>query len=163
MIVEARVGDRVSRVEVRAVGDRYLVSVDDRTLDVDFIDCGDGFLSLMVDGESHDVTVERRSGGFALTLRGSRVIVDLGPSLPAGVAPRHGSGSAARLVAPMPGKIVRILVPAGGSVEAAQGVVVMEAMKMENELRAPRTGTVREVHVQEGQTVETGALLVVVE
>jgi biotin carboxyl carrier protein len=63
----------------------------------------------------------------------------------------------------MPGKILRTLVAAGSPVEAGQGLVVMEAMKMENELRAPRAGTVRAVHVQEGQTVETGTLLAVVE
>jgi biotin carboxyl carrier protein len=63
----------------------------------------------------------------------------------------------------MPGKMVRILVESGQAVQADQGLVVMEAMKMENELRSPRAGRVREVHVREGQAVETGALLVVVD
>ncbi|MBI3932606.1 MAG: acetyl-CoA carboxylase biotin carboxyl carrier protein subunit [Acidobacteria bacterium] len=63
----------------------------------------------------------------------------------------------------MPGKIVRVLVGAGDEVGAGQGLVVMEAMKMENELRAPRAGRVRELPVREGQTVETGALLALVE
>jgi biotin carboxyl carrier protein len=63
----------------------------------------------------------------------------------------------------MPGKLVRLLVEAGQAVEAGQGLLVMEAMKMENELRAPRAGRVREVHVSERQAVETGALLLVLE
>jgi biotin carboxyl carrier protein len=63
----------------------------------------------------------------------------------------------------MPGKIVRLLVEAGQQVQAEQGLVVVEAMKMENELRAPRAGCVREVGVREGQAVEMGAVLVVVE
>ncbi|MFI5182760.1 MAG: biotin/lipoyl-containing protein [Vicinamibacteria bacterium] len=163
MIVEARIGDRLSRVDVRAVGDRYLVKVDDRSLDADVRDCGYGALSFLVDGQSHDVAVEGQGGVYAVTIRGFRTIVEIGPVAPAGVAPRHGSGSPARLAAPMPGKIVRILVSAGAWAEAGQGLVVMEAMKMENELRAPRSGTVREVHVREGQTVETGALLAIVE
>jgi biotin carboxyl carrier protein len=63
----------------------------------------------------------------------------------------------------MPGKIVRILVKPGDSVLARQGLVVVEAMKMENELRAPKAGTVAEVRVTEGASVEAGAVLVVVE
>jgi biotin carboxyl carrier protein len=63
----------------------------------------------------------------------------------------------------MPGKIVRVLVEVGQSVEDGQGLLVMEAMKMENELRAARAGRVREVMVAERQAVETGALLVVLE
>ncbi len=63
----------------------------------------------------------------------------------------------------MPGKIVRVLVQAGDTVAARQGLVVVEAMKMENELRASRPGRVREVSVSEGQSVDAGATLVVVE
>jgi biotin carboxyl carrier protein len=63
----------------------------------------------------------------------------------------------------MPGKIVRVLVKPGDEVTARQGVVVVEAMKMENELRAARDGRVKEVHVTEGALVESGRLLVVIE
>jgi biotin carboxyl carrier protein len=77
-----------------------------------------------------------------------------------GAAGGHGSG---RLLAPMPGKVVRVLVAAGDEVEARQGLVVVEAMKMENELRAGRAGRVREIAVVEGASVEAGALLVVLE
>jgi biotin carboxyl carrier protein len=63
----------------------------------------------------------------------------------------------------MPGKLVRVLVEAGQTVSAGQGLVVVEAMKMENELRAPRAGRVLQVAAREGQTVETGALLVSLE
>jgi biotin carboxyl carrier protein len=63
----------------------------------------------------------------------------------------------------MPGKVVRVLVERGQAVTAAQGLVVVEAMKMENELKAPRAGTIFEVHVREGQAVEGGALLIVLE
>ncbi len=66
----------------------------------------------------------------------------------------------APIVAPMPGLIVRISVAVGDKVEAGQGVVVMEAMKMENELRATASGTVRRVEVAPGTAVEKGALLV---
>ena len=76
----------------------------------------------------------------------------------------NGDGGAAgsgplRIVAPMPGKVVRVLVKAGDAVRARQPVVVVEAMKMENELRADRDGTVAEIHAREGMSVEAGALL----
>jgi biotin carboxyl carrier protein len=63
----------------------------------------------------------------------------------------------------MPGRVVRVLVQAGDDVEAKQGVVVVEAMKMENELRSPKTGRVKEVNVSPGTSVEAGRVLLVVE
>ena len=68
-----------------------------------------------------------------------------------------------RVVAPMPGKVVRLLVKTGDAVHPRQPVVVVEAMKMENELRADRGGTVAEIHTREGVSVEAGALLVVIQ
>ncbi len=67
-----------------------------------------------------------------------------------------------RIVAPMPGKVVKVLVAVGDTVEPRQGVAVVEAMKMENELTAARAGTVTEVAVTEGTSVEAGRLLVVI-
>ena len=63
----------------------------------------------------------------------------------------------------MPGKVLRVLVRAGDAVEPRQGLVVIEAMKMENELRAARAGRVKSVRVSEGQSVDAGALLAIVE
>ena len=73
------------------------------------------------------------------------------------------AGGASRLVAPMPGKVVRVLVAPGDRVEARQPLVVVEAMKMENELGAPRAGTVTEVPATEGMSVEAGRLLAAIE
>ena len=74
----------------------------------------------------------------------------------------HSGSGPQRLVAPMPGKVVRVLVKAGDTVRARQPIVVIEAMKMENELRAGRDGVVAEMQVREGQSVEAGTLLAVV-
>jgi biotin carboxyl carrier protein len=71
-----------------------------------------------------------------------------------------GADSAWRLVAPMPGKVVRVLVAAGDAVKARQPLVVVEAMKMENELRAGRDGHVTAIHVREGASVDAGTLLI---
>jgi biotin carboxyl carrier protein len=86
--------------------------------------------------------------------------------------PKHlrgaGSGGAeqggrAQVKAPMPGKVVRVLVEAGQAVESGQGLVVVEAMKMQNELKSPKSGTVAELRAEPGSTVNAGDVLVVVE
>jgi len=77
-------------------------------------------------------------------------------------ATSHGHGLIS-IAAPMPGRVVRVLVAAGEEVAARQGVVVVEAMKMENELRAPRAGRVKEVSVAAGTSVEAGRILAVIE
>jgi biotin carboxyl carrier protein len=81
---------------------------------------------------------------------------------------RSGGGQAAgtgemRIAAPMPGRVVRVLVEAGQEVTAGQGLIVVEAMKMENEIASPRAGRVKEVGVTPGQPVESGRLLITVE
>ncbi len=81
----------------------------------------------------------------------------------AGLAASVGLGFSQAIKAPMPGRVMRVLVAVGDRVTARQGVVVVEAMKMENELRTPGDGVVKEVLVAPGAAVETGAVLVVVE
>ena len=75
----------------------------------------------------------------------------------------QGDSASGSITSPMPGKVVKILAAVGAAVKKDQGVVVVEAMKMENELRAPRDGVVKQIAVTEGQTVENGALLMVIE
>jgi biotin carboxyl carrier protein len=79
-----------------------------------------------------------------------------------GSSSEQGASGPRRIVAPMPGRVVKVLVKPGDTVEARQGVVVVEAMKMENELRAPGAGTVTEVKVAEGASVEANTVLVVI-
>jgi biotin carboxyl carrier protein len=74
-----------------------------------------------------------------------------------------GSAGKAMLTSPMPGKVVKLLVTEGQEVEAGQGVIVVEAMKMENELKSALAGKVKEIFVEEGQVVESGAKLLLVE
>ncbi|MCC6165323.1 MAG: hypothetical protein IT182_18415 [Acidobacteria bacterium] len=118
------------------------------------------------DGSMHDLLVETD-----VSSRGQRVVHVDGRRVPVGVfnGVRRRAASAVagngplRVTAPMPGKVVRVPVAAGDRVEARQPVVGIEAMKMENALSAGRAGVVRDVLVQEGQSVEAGRPLVVVE
>jgi acetyl/propionyl-CoA carboxylase alpha subunit len=106
---------------------------------------GNGAVDVYIDG--HRIEVAERSGLGRRTR---------------GVAGTQGAGPQT-ITAPMPGKVVRVLVKAGDDVQPRQGLVVVEAMKMENELRAARAGRVRDVFVREGQSVEAGTPLVAVE
>ena len=113
-------------------------------------------------GESHDLGLETRPFGFVVHFPGDAVTVRLAEAArDAGPLPRGPQGPA-RLTAPMPGRVVRVLAEKGAAVAAGQGLVVIEAMKMENELASPRAGRVLEVAVREGQAVEAGALLALV-
>jgi biotin carboxyl carrier protein len=164
MWLEAAVDGRPVRVEVKGERGSYTVAVDGQTLQVDARGAGSGTMSLIVDGQSHAAAIGRRPGGYTVHLRGDTVEVDLAEAAPgAPVEARRAAAGPLRVTAPMPGRLVKVLVEAGQEVRAGQGLVVMEAMKMENELRAPRAGRVAEVHARERQAVETGALLVLLD
>jgi biotin carboxyl carrier protein len=164
VILEATVAGNSYAVEVRRKNGRYQILLDGRALDVDLREVGRDFQSLLIDGKSYDVGFEKRSGGFRVVMRDGSVIVELAESTrDAGALAKRTAAGPARVTAPMPGKIVRVLIEAGENVEAGQGLLVMEAMKMENELRSPRAGRIGSLAVREGQAVETGALLAVVE
>jgi biotin carboxyl carrier protein len=149
---------------VRGKDGRYTVTLDGRALDVDYRETGSAFVSLLVDGSSHEVGISSQPGGYRVALDGHDLLVELTPAARgAAAAPAPAHVGPQRIASPMPGKIVRLLVEAGQEVTAEQGLLVIEAMKMENELRAARAGRVRETCVREGQAVEAGALLVVIE
>ena len=156
------VGARTIEVEV----DATRVTVDGVALETDLAAVsGTPLYHLLLGGESWTVAVEplEGAGRWALGLVGERVEVAVqdeqarGTEAASGTNRRGGDGT---VRAPMPGLVVRIEVAEGQQVAAGTGLVVVEAMKMENELRAPRSGTVRTVHVAVGQAVEKGASLV---
>jgi len=165
------VNGRIRRVSLERDGDRFAVSIDGRTRRVDVarrrVSHAARTLSLIVEpGTTYDVGVTPGPAAGLLTVRVGATLCAV--SLNAGRyrrergAPDPGSGPQ-RIVAPMPGKIVRVAVTSGEAVRARQTIVVIEAMKMENELRAGRDGTVGELHAREGAPVEAGELLAVIQ
>jgi biotin carboxyl carrier protein len=157
------IGGRAVRVEVRRkAGGGYSVSVEGRAREVEAALAGP-FLSLRVDGRTYDLGLARRAGALHVEWPGGAAPVELTSGLLAGEPARTRAATGpARMVAPMPGKVVRVLVAAGQEVAAGAGVVVVDAMKMENELKAPRAGRVLELPAREGQAVEAGVLLAIV-
>jgi biotin carboxyl carrier protein len=164
---EVEVGGRRIQVVVSRSGDGFAVSAGGQTRQVDAARIDAHTLSLLVDSVwSNEVSIATHptSGQLDVHVGSTPVVVTLNGRRRWG---RKDDGAASsgpqRLVAPMPGKIVRVLVKAGDAVTARQAIVVVEAMKMENELRASRDGTVAEIHVHEGMSVEAGALLLVIQ
>jgi biotin carboxyl carrier protein len=163
MIFDATVDGQTIRVEVRGKDGRHTVVLDGQPLAVDARETGRHFLSLLIDGRSYEAGIEKRPGGYTVVLDDDAVAVDLAEVSRGAAAPVKKAGGPARIFAPMPGKLVRVLVTPGQAIEAGQGLVVIEAMKMENELKAPRAGRIKDVPARDGQTVDAGALLVVLE
>ena len=176
MILRIESGGRTRAVDVSRSGDRFLVSVDGRQHDVDVKEI-EGILSLLIGGggralpgppqRSYEISIAASADGAMMVhVDGIPVAVSVTQARAAWGGPGKGSAAAdgpQRVTSPMPGKIVKLLVKPGDKVSARQGLVVVEAMKMENELRARAAGTVTEVRVTEGSSVEAGAILVVLE
>ena len=160
---------RIVSVE-RAAAGRYRVTVDGTAHLVDAARVGDFGLSLLMDGRdraSRDVQVAPGGApGEMLVRLDGRTITALVDGRRTGRTSADGgthSRGEQAIVAPMPGRVVRLLVSRGDHVAARQGVVVVEAMKMENELRSPKAGRVKDVAVAAGVSVEAGRVLVVIE
>jgi biotin carboxyl carrier protein len=157
MRLEVDTGDGRIDVELLPVGEGIRVRLGDRIVDLDVAHAG-LVASVLLDGRSYEVALTERDRRWITVFRGRQRTVRVGSGrVRAGTA--TGPAVSADVLAPMPGRVLRMLVSPGDEVVAGQAVVVIEAMKMENELRAPRAGRVRTV-VREGEAVDSGALLV---
>lgn len=149
---------------------KWQVELDGQVIEVDSGQLGaiqevePGVYVVLQDGKSMELRVERSDGGLAVYLGGRRVRVDLRDPRDLSKAARHALGSGRQnVVALMPGKVIRVLVAPGQAVETGAGLVVVEAMKMQNEMKATRPGRVAEVCVKSGDTVSAGETLLVLE
>lgn len=138
------------------------VCLDGESFSVDAIEIAPNIFSIILNGKSYEVRVTPRSAG-QLTLQVgeaefSAEVVD--PRAWSGRRHSHLEAEGRQsVVAPMPGKVVRILAKEGDSVEAGQGIFVVEAMKMQNEVRSPKSGVVEKLAASEGQAVNAGDVL----
>lgn len=116
--------------------------------------------SVLLDGRSYEARVEETLSALAVVIDGYRFEIEVrDPRRFGRVSGGAGGEGVQSVVAPMPGKVVRVLVGAGDAVEAGQGLLVVEAMKMQNEMKAARTGKVLRIHAREGDTVTAGEVL----
>jgi biotin carboxyl carrier protein len=123
-----------------------------------------GVYSVLLDGRSYDAFVEDTPTGLVVTIEGHRFELEVrDPRRWSRKSAGAGAGAVQSIASPMPGKVVRVLAAPGDEVVAGQGIVVVEAMKMQNELKSNRTGRVLSVPAKEGATVNAGELLATIE
>jgi len=156
------------KLTVKGSGSPVRVQVNDNTYEVDFSAADGSLLSLLVMGRSYEAdVVEEADGVLTVWVEGETYRIEYReegrrPRRSAGMIGQSASGRQV-ITAPMPGRVVAVLVSPAQEVAAGQGVIVIEAMKMENELRASRSGIVKEIKAQEGSAVGGGDVLVVIE
>lgn len=160
MNLVVRSGEREEKVEIRRIGGGFEVTVGGRAYRVDAAAARAGLHSLRIDGAQHEVAVRAQGEGawWVSTAQGGGAVAVSDPLTHLASQTRGGKGGRrrAKVAAYMPGRVVTLLVQEGQEVVAGQGVVVLEAMKMENEIRAEHDGTVSKIFVQPGQAVDTG-------
>lgn len=163
----ARTDGRTERVTVERDGALYRVSIGERRYEVEARALGSFVKSLLVDGASHETAVFRKAERrWSVGWRGHSSEVEILDPLEHLAEQAHGeAGRQGRQVvhAYMPGRVVSVAVAEGDAIESGASLLVLEAMKMQNEIRAEHSGTVRKVHVAPGQAVEGGDPLVEVE
>lgn len=165
MIYEVSISGKTHKVELSRAGLGWRCKLDGHELPLDVTSVQNGVLSILVDGKSYEVRQESTPTETNIVVGRERfgaVVRD-----PRSLRSRRSSGAAEeglkKVVAPMPGKVVRILAREGTAVEAGQGVVVIEAMKMQNEMKSPKKGTVKKINAAEGAAVEAGQVLAEIE
>jgi biotin carboxyl carrier protein len=180
---EVSVGKKIYRVEIEKQGNvpsgaaqdrsevrdnsngRWKLRLDGREVAVDIARAGKDVLSLIVNGESFEVRQNRSGESRQIYIRGSAFEVSVRDPRSLHNRKLAGADNAGpqKLIASMPGKVVRVLARAGEKIAADQGIVVVEAMKMQNEVRSPKDGTLKELLVREGANVTAGAVLAIIE
>jgi biotin carboxyl carrier protein len=166
MIYDVIIDGTTHRVELTKRESRWLCKVDDAMMEVDAAFTARDVLSILLGGKAYEIKRERSLSGEIHVIVGSdRYAAEVQDprSLKTRRARAGTEEGPQKLTAPMPGKIVRVLLPEKSGVEAGQGVIVVEAMKMQNELKSPKKGIVAKVLVAEGATVNAGDALVIIE
>jgi biotin carboxyl carrier protein len=161
---ELVVNGKLHTIEVRKENGLVHFSLPDRSGTASIIKVEPGVYSVLLNGKSYQARAGQSENSIAVEIRGHMFEIEIqDPRAPRrNTGPRAGEGQQ-RVLAPMPGKIIRLLVAEGAQVEPGDGIVVIEAMKMQNELKALRAGTVTSLPVGEGATVGAGELLAVIE
>jgi biotin carboxyl carrier protein len=165
MLCDVTIDGRSFRLELGRVDGHWQCRLDGREVQIDAVLPQPDVLSLLIDGRACEVKRERTTSGSDLWVSGARYSVELRD--PRSLSSRrHGPGANTgplELVAPMPGKVVRVLLREKAPVKLGQGVVVVEAMKMQNEIKSPKKGILQKLLAAEGSNVNAGDVLAIVE
>jgi biotin carboxyl carrier protein len=155
-------GPKTRIVDLERVSDRWRILLDGEPVQADVVEIAPNTLSILIRGESHEIRISRGPGENLSVQTGLReFIVEVSdPRSWRGRRLGHVEAEGRQqIAAPMAGKVVRLLVKSGDQVEAGQGLLVVEAMKMQNEIRSTKSGTVERLLAKEGQPVNAGEVL----
>jgi biotin carboxyl carrier protein len=152
------------RLDLNQVDGRWHCQLDGREIEVDAVLARPDVLSLRIGNKAYEVKCERVVSDLHIWVGSVRYAAEVrDPRSLRGRARAVDEHGPKKLTAPMPGKVVRILVNQGAEIEAGAGVLVVEAMKMQNEVKSPKKGTVQKILVNEGAAVNAGDVLAIVE
>ena len=165
MKFEAQLDGEVIAIDVTGSGGRYRVELGGEVLLVDARPTGGGGWSLLMGQSSTAADVTEEDGSFLVHVEGEAYAIRVEEETRYIIRTRGGAagGGGQVLKAPMPGRVVLVEVAVGQAVRPGDGLVILEAMKMENEFKASVSGTVKDIRVEAGQTVNPGDVLVVIE
>ena len=165
MELEFSVEDQAYKLEIDHKDGKYLVRLRDKQYNVDSQPISENCLSLLVDGKAYTVFIAEDEGKKYISLQGEQFCVE---EAKAQTEARSLAESATlkgipTISSPMPGKVVKILVEEKDKVEKNQGLVIVEAMKMENEIRSPSAGIVEKINFKEGDLVDAAVPIIELE
>jgi biotin carboxyl carrier protein len=164
MLYDITIDGKSYRLDLNRTDGRWSCRLDGRDVEVDAILARPDVLSLRIGNMAYEIKSERVANDLHLWVGSTRFAAEVHD--PRSLRGRTRAGEAQgqkKIVAPMPGKVVRLLVSEGESVEPGDGIAVVEAMKMQNEIKSPKKGTVQKILVTEGAAVNAGDVLAIVE
>jgi len=165
MVYEVMVDGKPRRLELENVPSGWNCRLDGELIHVDALIPRRDVLSLLVDGRSYEIKREQIGGDLHIWVGSTRFAVELCD--PRSLRTRQKEAGSElgprKILAPMPGRVVRLLVTEDSEVEAGQGIIVVEAMKMQNEIKSPKKGTVKKILTTPGASVNPGDVLAIVE
>jgi biotin carboxyl carrier protein len=164
MLYNVTIDGKSYRLELNHAEGRWSCRLDDRELQVDAILARPDVLSLRIGNMAYEIKLERVANDLYLWVGSERFPAEVRDPRSLRGRTRAGDDRGPRkIIAPMPGKVVRLMVRERSEVEAGAGVAVVEAMKMQNEIKSPKKGTIQKVLVSEGTTLNAGDVLAIVE
>jgi len=164
MTYDITIDGKQYRLELSRADGRWSCRLEGREVEVDAVLARPDVLSLRIGNRAYEVKCERVASDLHLWVGSERFAVEVrDPRSFRGRARIVDDHGPRKLIAPMPGKVVRMLASQGSEVEAGAGVLVVEAMKMQNEIKSPKKGTIQRILVSEGVAVNAGDVLAIVE
>jgi biotin carboxyl carrier protein len=165
MIYEVIVGGKSHRLELEKSAEGWDCRLDGEAIGIDAVLPRRDVLSLLVEGRAYEIKREQTSADLTLWVGNASFAVELRD--PRSLRSRQKAAGEEKgprkIVAPMPGRVVRVLVTENSEVEAGQGIVVVEAMKMQNEIKSPKKGIVKKISATAGAAVNPGDVLAVID